>query len=253
MITFEQYLEMQWARSAARTAGNWIRDRFRKAPADPGTSEFVPDEEPAATPAAPEPRPFSTPSTPSPAYKGYFHAGPEELLGYWDKKAKDGFFANKGDMTNQDKQYYWEDQLDMTRDVLLKTVNTIIGVIANQEGQFSKMVDAISKKMINFVNNLKVNYRKGGTAAKGTMSTLTKAGWSEAYDSNALMQKFEDIKKKIAISLQRDSMKLPDPDLDQLYQGMKKQLINYVINLKAKSPQQAQPPKATVPSMEQYP
>jgi hypothetical protein len=164
MITFEQYLEMQWARNALGAVGR--RLGFGKAaPAEDlgtsGTSEVQPDEPAATQPPAPPPDPNMTPYgrrvNQFPSQIGDPHDGhaidyfgdgsqqvgrwntqePQKVLpgmrGYMmgDKKDGDYHQLDKSTMTPEQKQNYWAAKAEFAKDNLLKNISGTLNANIN--------------------------------------------------------------------------------------------------------------------------
>lgn len=246
---------MQWARSAA----NWVADRFRRKPADPGTAEFVPDEDPNMTP-------YGKISRTSPSYAGdldYFQGNRAATVGAYGmdmaygmtpdamkgRKHLDVHHFDKASMTPEQKQAFWSMKMKAAQDYVKKDIGYLIREYERSPNQLvAKIAKLIGQKLLTYLGKLSATYRKGGQATAGTMNTLTKRGWStpttsglgigEAYDPQQAAAMFEKVKMEIARKLALPEGGLcaseasSDRDIMKLYYGIRQQIGKFAMGLK---------------------
>ena len=265
MITFDQYLEMQWARNALGAVGRRLGFGKKAAtPEAPGESEFIPDEE---QPAAPQPDPNMTPygkkvgqwmgakTDPGGKMPNYFGSGAAHVVGAYGSSMGDGhdphdvYQFDKASMTNDNKQAYWDMKAKQAKLLVKKEINAIVE--HHRQGGAKaltmRVMSVIAKRLSDYVDKLAATYRKGGQAKAGTLNTLTKKGWnrqvtepvaSESVDPQLVLEEFEQAKRVFWSNFYRPDMAMfaqeasADRDIANLYYAMRQQLGKFVWTLK---------------------
>lgn len=249
---------MQWLRNAGKAIGRRM-GLFK--PEDPGTAEFVPDEEPAASPPPAPAAPVRgmTPygnvvgsrkggsTVPSPDYFGGRVGASGSALGQ-PHDPESVYSIDKASMTNDHKQALWTKKMGVAQGLVKKDIASLVA----QYGQggdpmIAKIAKVIAtKSLYPYLEKMTATYRKGGQAAAGTMNTLTRTGWKtpttaglgEAHDPQQIAAMFEKVKMDMARRLaqpeggQSASEASADKDIMKLYYGIRQQVGKFAMGLK---------------------
>lgn len=180
---------------------------------------------------------------------GTMHGNDDPALGPGIVHAKD-FYGNvatanidKASMTPEQKQRYWTLKLDGAKELINKSVDDAVkgieysSMLQKNKGSLQskmqvKIAAGLAPRIKNYIKTLNANYRKGGTAAKGTLSTLKATGWQEAAtpENQAIAKAaLDDVVRAFKTSINKEgSLYSRDRDINQLYQGVAAQVTKFI-------------------------
>jgi hypothetical protein len=246
MITFEQYLEMQWVRNlagAAKKALGWGKT--------PTMDPAAPDE-PTSTPTT---TPYGNITRTSPSYAGdidYFQGRRGATVGAYgsdmgheDQNSVHHF--DKASMTPEQKQAFWGMKMKAAQAYVKKDIDSLVAQYG-QSGDplMARIAKVIGQRLQQYMMKMSATYRKGGEQTPGAVNTLTKSGWKtpmtsplgESNDPQQIAAMFEKLKVDFANRLgqpsggEAGSQASADKDIMKLYYGIRRQVAQFAKGLK---------------------